>query len=72
MVELPDRIDFKYNLSVYWSFLRKYKFLILVLLLTTLISSATYIIEKFLFKVVIDEGTAFSAGTLAKEAFGTS
>ncbi|OGJ17904.1 hypothetical protein A3K73_02760 [Candidatus Pacearchaeota archaeon RBG_13_36_9] len=62
-------IDFKYNLSVYWSFLRKYKFLIVVLLLTTLISSATYIIEKFLFKVIIDNGTSFSAGTLAKEAF---
>jgi len=62
-------IDFKYNLSVYWSFLRKYKFPVLILLFSTLIVSVTYIVEKFLFKVLIDNGTAFSAGTLAKDAF---
>ncbi len=62
-------IDFKYNLSVYWSFLRNYKLLILVLLVATLISSVTYLVEKFLFKVIIDDGTAFSAGTLTREAF---
>jgi ATP-binding cassette subfamily B protein len=63
------KIDTRYNLSVYWSFLKKYKFQWIILLIFGFIVSATYILEKFLFKVIIDRGTEFAAGSLAREAF---
>lgn len=67
--KLKEKVDTKYNLSVYWSFLKKYKLESVILLFLTLIVSVTYIVEKFLFKVIIDRGTEFAAGTLAREAF---
>jgi len=62
-------IDFRYNLSVYWSFLKKYKLLFILALFVTLIVSVTYIIEKFLFKILIDRGTEFIEGSLPRPDF---
>jgi len=67
--QMKDEIHMKYNLSVYWSFLKKYKFEALILMFFALIVAVTYIIEKFLFKVLIDDGTRFAAGELAKAPF---
>jgi len=66
---MKDQIHMKYNLSVYWSFLRKYKLESLILMFFALLVAATYIIEKFLFKVLIDDGTRFAAGELTKSSF---
>jgi len=68
MVELPDRIDFKYNLRVYLELLKKYKGLFVFLLVIVLIVEATYVVDKFLFKVIIDKGTEFAGETLDKNA----
>ena len=58
------KIDFKYNLNLYFSFLKKYKLMfIIILVLITLINLAR-LIEKLLFKLIIDRGTEFSANTL--------
>ncbi len=67
--KIKEKVHTRYNLSVYWSFLKKYKFQALLLLFLTLIVSATYIVEKFLFKVIVDNGTDFSAGILSSQAF---
>lgn len=64
-----EKVHTWYNLSVYWSFLKNYKFWAIILIFFTLIVSTTYIVEKFLFKVIVDRGTEFAAGTLARQAF---
>ncbi|MGV8171938.1 MAG: ABC transporter ATP-binding protein [Candidatus Woesearchaeota archaeon] len=65
MVELPDRIDFKYNFKVYLEMLKKYRGLFIFLLVIVLIVEATYVADRFLFKVIIDRGTEFAGGTLS-------
>lgn len=62
-------IDFKYNFKEYWSFLSKYQGKFWFLMVITLLLSVTYIIDKYVFKEIIDRGTDFSNGILAKEAF---
>lgn len=63
------KIDFKYNLGVFWSFLRNYKILIVLLLVLVFLNQGKQILDKFLFKVIIDRGTEFVAGTLLLQAF---
>jgi len=62
-------INFKYNFNIYWSILKKYKPLFFGILLLTLFMSASLTLSKFLFKEVIDKGTEFAAGDLAKNQF---
>jgi len=62
-------IDFKYNLKVYWSFLKKYKLLFVGLLIVILLFEASRIVDRFLFKVLIDRGSEFVAGTLGRSPF---
>ncbi|MGV8141029.1 MAG: ABC transporter ATP-binding protein [Candidatus Woesearchaeota archaeon] len=63
----PDRIDFQYNLKIYFGMLKKYKMLFIFLLLIVLIVEATYVADRFLFKVIVDRGTEYGAGTLSVE-----
>jgi len=58
------KINTKYNLSVYWSFLKKYKAQTIFTLFITFIISLIYVVEKFLFKVIIDNGTEFANGII--------
>ena len=62
-------IDFKHNFKEYWSFLSKYKVQFYVLLLIVFLMSATYVVDKYLFKELIDRGTEFASGILGREAF---
>ena len=62
-------IDFKYNLKVYWSFLKKYKLYVVLLLLLVLILEASYAVDKYLFKLLIDGGTEFAASLLPKNVY---
>lgn len=64
-----EKINFKYNLSVYWSFLKKYKSLFFGLLFLSLIVESLFVADKFLFKIIIDDGTQFLEGTLFKDVF---
>ena len=66
--KFKEKIDFKYNLSVYWSFLKKYKWIFIVLIFLTSVMSITYVVDKFLFKVVIDKGTEFSSGLISRDS----
>ncbi len=67
--KLKKEIDFKYNFKEYWSFLSKYKVKFLILMLITFLLSLTYVADKYIFKEIIDRGTNFSNGILAKETF---
>jgi len=68
MDDRPERIDFKYNLKVYFELLKKYKALFIVLLVIVLIVEATNVADRFLFKVIIDNCTNFGAGILGSAA----
>jgi len=62
-------IDFKYNLRTYLGFLKKYWLLVVIIMLILLIGEGAFLADKFLFKIIVDKGTEFLAGTLAKDAF---
>jgi ATP-binding cassette subfamily B protein len=63
------KISFRYNLSVYWSLLRKYKKLLFSLLFVIFLVETLFVADKFLFKIIIDDGTEFLAGNIAHEIF---
>jgi ATP-binding cassette subfamily B protein len=62
-------IDFKHNLSIYFSFMKKYKLMIFITLFVIFIVESLHLVEKFLFKLVIDRGTEFTTNTLSKSEF---
>ena len=69
MSKHPKHIDFKHNLKIYWGLLKNYKFILLAVLGLTLLVEATYTLDKFLFKIVIDKGTEFVAGNIERSIY---
>ncbi len=63
------KIETIYNLSVYWSFLKNYKWAFIFLIVVVLIGELKQLVDKYLFKVIIDNGTEFAAGTLLEAQF---
>ncbi|MFH1072899.1 MAG: ABC transporter ATP-binding protein [Nanoarchaeota archaeon] len=63
------KIDFNYNLKVYWSLLQNYKLLFIGMIFLIIIIETSYVADKFLFKELIDKGTEFVAGSLPKQDF---
>lgn len=57
------------NFKVYLSFLKNYKFLFISLLFIVLIYESVNVGERYLFKILVDQGTLFSAGSVIAEAF---
>lgn len=64
-----EKIDFKYNIKTYFGFLKKYKAILIGILIVVLIAEIIHVADKFLFKIVIDKGTEYSAGILELSAF---
>lgn len=64
-------VDFKYNFKVYLGFLKKYWVLIAFIMLVLLVIEAAFLVDKFLFKIIIDKGTDFLAGKITKDAFSS-
>lgn len=60
------KIDFKYNLSIFWSFLRNYKFIVALTILVVILQQGKNVLDKYLFKVLIDNGTNFVSGVIAQ------
>lgn len=58
------KIDYKYNLKEYWSFMKKYKLLLVLTFIVVTLHEFKQIADKYLFKIVVDESTAFSAGSI--------
>jgi len=61
------KINFKYNFKVYWSFVKRYKLLLFAIIFLVFLIEIRHVIDKFLFKILIDKGTAFNSGILAIE-----
>ena len=60
MTKETSKISFKYNLKVYFSFLKKYKWLFTFALFFILLVEAASVLERYLFKIIIDRGTEFA------------
>jgi len=59
-----EKVDFKYNFREYLSYLKNYKVLIFLLIFVVLLNELKAITDRYIFKIIIDKGTAFAAGTL--------
>lgn len=62
-------IDVKYTFKTYLGLMGNYKFIVAVILVLVLFLEARHVLESYLFKVLVDKGTLFAAGTLARDAF---
>ncbi len=69
MAKDEEKIDFRYNFGMYWGLVKKYRVLIAGLLFSILLLQATYVSDKFLFKIIIDKGTAFVNNELARPEY---
>ncbi|MEK6936117.1 MAG: ABC transporter ATP-binding protein [Nanoarchaeota archaeon] len=67
--EEDEHVDLKYTLTEYWNLIKKYKIIIGVILLLVFFLEARHILESYLFKVLVDKGTLFAAGTITKSVF---
>ena len=59
-----EKIDFKYNLKEYFSLLGKYKLIALLVVFFAVLHESIKLIEKFIYKIIIDNSTEFVAGEL--------
>ncbi len=69
MAKVDGKINFKYNMKEYWTFLKEHKPLFFGLLFLSLILSVLFIADKYLFKIIIDDGGEFVAGNLSASIF---
>ncbi len=65
MPKKTNTIDTKYNLALYWNILKQYKSIFLFLTLIILAIEAINLTDKFLFKLIIDNGTQFLANQIS-------
>ncbi|MBN2566943.1 ABC transporter ATP-binding protein [Candidatus Woesearchaeota archaeon] len=66
------QIDFRYNLKVFYGLLERYWPLFGTLLCVIFVIEATNVVDKFLFKEIIDRGAEFTEGTLLRAEFTQS
>ncbi len=64
-----EKIDFKYNLKIYWNLLKKYKYLAIFVVLLAILIELRFLIDKFLLKIVIDRGNEFGTKIITQESF---
>ena len=62
-------INFKYNLSLYWSLLKNFKPYLFIILLLAVIVEVSNLIPKLLIKRIIDDGGEFINGAMPKETY---
>ena len=66
------KIEFKSNIKIYLKFLKKYKWMFFWTLIVILVTESLFVIDKFLFKRIVDDGTLFIGGGLPRELFLTT
>lgn len=64
-----QKIDFKNNLKEYWNVLEKYKWQFFLILFITAVVEILLVVDRFLFKIIIDDGEKFLAGSLLQSVF---
>lgn len=69
MARKQRKLNLKYDFSVYYGFLKKYKWIVVFILFLVFILEARDIIQSYLLKIIVDKGTLFAAHTLALNEF---
>jgi len=64
-----EKIDIKYNLHLYWGLMKKYGFVVVGMLLIIIYLELSHVLEKYLFKQVIDKGADFIADSITKTSY---
>ncbi len=59
-------LNFKRNFKIYLDFLKKYKWMFILLLFVIFIHEVKQIIDKFIIKLAIDNATKYVAGAIEK------
>jgi ATP-binding cassette subfamily B protein len=72
MKKEKQSIDFKYNLKVYFELIYKYRWIVFLILFLSILMESRVVIDRFLFKVIIDKGTSYDTGSLTSTAFKNS
>ena len=67
--ELYKKIDFKENLRKYWKIARPYKQIFILLIIIATLYEVANLVEKYLFKIILDNGAEYFADTLERTAF---
>ncbi|MCF7865898.1 ABC transporter ATP-binding protein/permease [Candidatus Woesearchaeota archaeon] len=62
-------IDFKYNFGMYWTLIKKYKWMAFGLLLMILFFQSSYSAQSFIFKILTDESGRFIAKEIVSNEF---
>jgi ATP-binding cassette subfamily B protein len=62
-------INFKYNFKLYFSFVKNYKLILFFILFLILFFQGSQVIERYLFKVLTDDGANFLSNSISKEVF---
>lgn len=62
-------IDFHYNFKVYLDLLKRYKWMLTFILLIVFLVEFSYIINNYIFKIVIDNGTKFVNNNLDRNGY---
>ncbi len=66
----PDeKIDFMKNIKTYFRVAGVYRWLFVFIIIFTTLREGLSVVDKFLFKIVIDNGTEYVAGELARNFF---
>jgi ATP-binding cassette subfamily B protein len=64
-----EKISFGYNLRVYWNLLKPYLPIVFTLFAIMLVLESIAVGERFLFKIITDNGTSYSSGTTTYAEF---
>jgi len=68
-IEKDKEVNFKENLKVYFKISKPYWYFFVAIIFFVLLVSLSSVAEKYLFKVILDEGADFVSGALAKDVF---
>ena len=63
------KINVRRNFSEYWGLLKKYKLILFFLIFVVIIIELMMVVPKFLFKIIVDDGTLFAAGDIPLAVF---
>ena len=60
---MTKKIHYSRNLKIYWNFVKKYKFLLVMILLVLIVMQSLSLVIPYLLKLLIDNGELFSQGS---------
>jgi ATP-binding cassette subfamily B protein len=69
MKQEKKKIDFKYNLKEYFKIVSKHKLLFWGLIVSVILTEALFVVDKFLYKRIIDDAEKFITGSLTQTIF---